>query len=63
MILFSDEVFTQIRYTPSSGIWWSRAVLYKVIMTLASSWDHDDIQFYPPILASGGQEQYYTMWA
>ena len=46
-------------FTPHIGIWWSRAVLYNVGMTLASSLGHDDIQFYPLILASGGQEQYY----
>ena len=44
---------------PSTGIWWSRAVLYQTIMTLASSLGDDDIKFYPPVLASGGQEQYY----
>ena len=44
-----DEVHTQMRCSsPGTGIWWSRTVLHKVVITLASSWGHDDIKFYPP---------------
>ena len=50
---------TQIRCTPSRGIWWPRAVLCHVILTFGYPLGQADIQLdVPPIEASGGQEWY-----
>ena len=33
IVIFSDKVYPQMSWPPSTGIWWSKGVLCKVILT------------------------------
>ena len=45
--------------TPSTDIWWPRAVLHQVTLTFGEPLDQADIQSdIPPVDAFGDQEQY-----